>query len=315
MDLDDTRPNPVPAEFEKDAIPKGKRRHGCVLTALTGLLILLLPVFLVGLYLVVYLVFSPAPMNVLILGVDARAGEGYLTRTDSVMVMGVQPSGLDVNLLSIPRDLYVDTPGYGLQRVNTVNVLGEQDALGSGARLAADAIAQSFSIRVDHTMRINFDGFIGIVDALGGIDVEVPSLLIDYEYPTENYGTMTVRFEPGWQHLDGWQALAYARTRHADDDYRRAARQQQVLMGIAQALLKPQNWPRIPAAANAFFQSVDTDMTLLDLLAIAPPLVFDGATGAFQRVVIDRDLIQRSPEGYAIPNYAALGPWLDAYLR
>lgn len=295
--------------------PRPARRSGCVLALMGGVLLLLLPVFVTGLFLVFYLFFPPAPMNVLLLGMDARQGEGFLTRTDSVMVMGVQPGGLDINLLSIPRDLYVDTPGYGLQRVNTVNVLGEQDELGSGGQLALSAIENSFTISLDHYMRINFDGFIDIVDALGGIDIEVPSLLIDYQYPTEDGGVTTLRFEPGWQHMDGYHALAYARTRHADDDYRRAARQQQVLMAIAQAMLRPQNWVRIPLAVDAFYTSVDTDMTFFDLLSLGPPLVFDGATGSLQRMVIDRDLIQRSPEGYAIPDYAALSGWLDAYLR
>ncbi|MBN2471037.1 MAG: LCP family protein [Anaerolineae bacterium] len=295
--------------------PPRKRRPGCLLLLLGGLLALLVPVFLVGLFLVVYLLFPPVQMNVLLLGMDARAGEGYLTRTDSVIIMGVQPAGLDISLLSIPRDLFVDTPGYGLQRVNVVNVLGEQDQPGSGGRLAAAAVSGSFNIDVSRYVRLDFDSFTGIVDALGGIDIEVPALLIDYEYPTDDGGTTTVQFEAGWQHLDGWHALAYARTRHADDDYRRAARQQQVLMGIARAFLKPQNWPRIPSAASAFFQSVDTNLTLSDILAIGPPLFFDGATGAFQRMVIDRDFIQRSPEGYAIPDYVALGSWLDAYLR
>jgi LCP family protein required for cell wall assembly len=308
-------PPGTPARAQDSGRLRRGRRGGCVLALLVGMLVLLLPVFLAGMFLVVYLFFPPAPVNILILGLDARMGEGYLTRTDSVMVMGIRPASLNTSLMSIPRDLYVDTPGYGLQRVNTVNVLGEQDAPGSGGQLAVTAIAQSFRIKIDHYMRVNFDGFIGVIDALGGIDVEVPNLLIDYDYPTDNLGTMTVQFDPGWQHLDGWHALAYARTRHADDDYRRAARQQQVVMAIAQALLKPQNWPRIPAAAAAFSGSIDTDMSLLDLLALAPPLVFDGATGSMQRLVIDRDTIQRSPEGYAIPNYATLGAWLDAYLR
>lgn len=314
MNVDEPRLD-LAAEVSPDAPLQRSRRSGCVWGLIIGVLALLLPVFLAGLFLVVYLMFPPAPMNVLLLGMDARTGEGFLTRTDSVMVMGVRPAGLDIGLLSIPRDLYVETPGYGLQRVNTVNVLGEQDAPGSGGQLALTAVADSFSIPLDHYMRINFDGFIGTIDALGGIDVEVPALLIDYLYPTEDGGTTTLRFEAGWQQMDGWHALAYARTRHADDDYRRAERQQQVLMGIAKAILKPQNWLRIPMATDAFFRTVDTDMTVLDVVTLAPPLVFDGATGSLQRLVIDRDLIQRSPEGYAIPDYAALGTWLDAYIR
>jgi len=313
---EDTRPNPAAEsqpEGAQDARPP--RRRGCLWLFLGGVLIALLPVFLSGLYILLYLLFPPPALNVLVLGLDARAGEGFVARTDSVMMMGVQPAELDVSLLSIPRDLFVDTPGYGLQRINTVNVLGEQDQPGSGARLAMQAVAQSFHIPVDRYMRINFDGFIAVVDALGGIDIEVPSLLIDYDYPTEDLGTMMIQFDPGWQHMDGERALAYARTRHADDDYRRAERQQQVMIALTQALVKPENWPRLPAAASAFFQAVDTDLTLVDLLALAPALVLDGVVGSIDRLVIDRDLIQHSPEGYAIPNYAALDAWLSANLR
>ncbi|NPV68561.1 MAG: LCP family protein [Anaerolineae bacterium] len=313
---EDTRPNPaLEAEPSAAAHPRPAARRGCLWLLLGGVFMALLPVFLSGLYILLYLLFPPPALNVLVLGLDARAGEGFVTRTDSVMVMGVQPARLDVSLLSIPRDLFIETPGYGLQRINTVNVLGEQDQPGSGARLAAQAVAQSFHIPVDRYLRVNFDGFIALVDALGGIDVEVPSLLIDYAYPTDDFGTTTVQFEPGWQHMDGWQALAYARTRHADDDYRRAARQQQLMVALAQAVVRPGNWPRLPAAAAAFFQSVDTDLTPLDLLALAPTLVLDGAVGSIDRLVIDRDLIQRSPEGYAIPNYAALDGWLSTNLR
>lgn len=262
-----------------------------------------------------YLIFPPGAFNVVVLGVDARSGEGYLTRTDSVMVMGIRPATLDVNLLSIPRDLFIDAPNYGLQRINTINVLGEQDEPGNGAALVQAAIAGSFHIEADSYMRINFDGFTEIVDALGGIDVEVPSLLIDYQYPTANYGTTTIRFEPGWEHMDGERALAYARTRHADDDYRRAERQQQIMAAIARAMLRPANWPRLPAAIGAFFKSVDTNMNLLDVLVMGPPLLLDGATGNMNRLVIDRSLIQASPQGYAIPNYAALNTWVDDNLR
>ncbi len=314
---EDTRPNfATGSGLVHGQVVRQAPRRGCVVwLVLAGVLVALLPVFLSGLYILLYLLFPPAAMNVLLLGLDARAGEGFVTRTDSIIIMGVQPAKLDVSLLSIPRDLFVDTPGYGLQRINTINVLGEQDQAGSGARLAAQAIAQSFGIPLDRYIRINFDGFIAVVDALGGIDVEVPSLLIDYAYPTDDFGTTTIQFEPGWQRMNGERALAYARTRHADDDYRRAARQQQVMVALTQALVKPENWPRLPAAVAAFFRAVDTNMTPLDLLALAPALVLDGAVGSIDRLVIDRDLIQRSPEGYAIPNYAALDAWLSAKLR
>jgi LCP family protein required for cell wall assembly len=282
---------------------------------LGAVLALLLPVFLVGVGMVLYLIFPPQPTNILLLGMDARDGEGFLTRTDSIMLIHIEPGSMDASLMSIPRDLYIQTPGYGLQRINTINVLGEQDDPGNGAALVVTAVGDSFNIEVDHYMRVNFDSFTAIIDALGGIDVEVPSLLIDYQYPTDDYGTTTLRFEPGWQHMDGERALAYARTRHADDDYRRAARQQQVLTAIARTLFNPLNWPRVPGALIAFGDAVDTDMNLIDLALIAPPLVLDGTGGQIDRLVIERDMILRSPEGYAIPDYAGLAAWLDDNLR
>lgn len=274
---------------------------------------LVLPIFVIGMGLLMYLLVPPAPLDILVLGVDARQGEGFGTRTDSIMLLGVHPVTLQVALLSIPRDIFIETPDYGLQRVNTINVLGEQDANWTGPGLLQAAIATSLSVQPDRYVRINFDGFTALVDALGGVDIEVPYRIVDYQYPTEDLGTTTIVFEAGWQHMDGNTALAYARTRHADDDYRRAERQQQVLAAILRAMIKPANWPRLPAAVHAFSAAMDTDMSLVDVLFIAPPLLLDGATGEMDRLVIDRDLILRTASGNAVPNLAVIAPWLEAH--
>ena len=266
----------------------------------------MLPVFCCGLGFVAYLVFPPPPLDVLIMGVDARSGEGYVTRTDSVMLAGLQPSRVRVSLLSIPRDLFISVPGYGEQRINTVNVLGEMNTPGSGPGLLAQGIAQSFGIQPDRYVRLNFQAFTGLIDAVGGIDVDVPRTIVDYQYPTENYGTIEVRFEPGQQHMNGERALQYARTRHADDDYQRAARQQQVLTALSLKLLNPLTWPRVAVVLNS---SVDTDLTLIDLITQAPTILLNA--GRFERLVIDRDYISASASGNAVPNYAALSDWLE----
>ncbi|MFC1959938.1 LCP family protein [Chloroflexota bacterium] len=290
-------------------------RNGCLGLLLGSVLLLMLPVFLVGMLLVVYLLFPPPQQNVIILGLDARPGEGYTTRTDAIMLMGVQPAELRAGLLSIPRDLYLTVPGYGLQRANAVNVLGEMEEAGRGATLIQEAITSSFGVIADHYARINFAAFIALVDALGGIDIDVPRQIVDYQYPTADYGTTTLRFEPGVEHMDGERALAYARTRHADDDYRRAERQQQVITAIGQAMMNPANWPRIPAVVTAFVEAVDTDMSVGELLLLAPPVVLSTTTGSLDQIVIDRDYILLSSGGQAVPNYTALAPWVDANLR
>ncbi len=278
-----------------------------------GLLALVIPIFLLGMGMLLYLLFPPGPVDVLVLGVDARQGEGFVTRTDSIMLLGLRPASLQAALLSIPRDIFIETPGYGLQRINTINVLGEQDANWTGPGLVQAAVAASFEVQPDRYMRINFDGFTALIDALGGIDIEVPSRIVDYQYPTENLGTTTIIFEAGWQHMDGDQALAYARTRHADDDYRRAGRQQQVLVAVVQAMIKPANWLRLPATVQAYTAAVDTDMSLYDMLIVAPPLLLAGASGQIDRLVLDRDLILRTASGNAVPNFPVIAPWLDSH--
>lgn len=293
----------------------GKLRGGLLWALLGSALVLVLPLFLVGAGLLVYLIFPPAPLDLVILGVDARAGEGYLTRTDSVMVMGVSPANLNVSLLSIPRDIFINTPGYGLQRINTINVLGEQDQAGSGGMLVQQALASSFPMQPDRYMRVNFDGFKELIDALGGITIDVPRRIVDYEYPTDDFGTTTMIFEEGRQVMDGERALAYARTRHADDDYRRAERQQQVLFAIFRASLNPLNWPRVPVATGTFFQHIDTNMSLWDMLAIAPPVLLDGASGGIDKMVITRDLLQYTANGNALPNYELLNPWVEDHFH
>lgn len=298
-----TRPPPQPPPRPRRSAP----RRGCASRwPLILFLLLMLPVFCCGLTLVAYIAFPPPPLDVLVLGMDARPGEGFATRTDSVMLVGLQPSSIRVSLLSIPRDLFVQVPGYGEQRVNAVNVLGEMDVPGTGAELASQAIAASFDIQPDRYIRLNFQSFVELVDTVGGVTVDVERAIVDYQYPTADYGTIEVRFDAGSQHLNGERALQYARTRHADDDYQRANRQQQVLTALSLKLLNPLNWP---GALAVITRSTDTNLTVVDLISQAPTVLLNA--GRFERMVIDRDYITLSAAGNAAPDYAKLAPWLD----
>lgn len=296
-------PPPVRA-VPPHARARARSRFGCGCW-MVAFFALITPVFLCGMVFLIYMLLPPAPLDILILGVDARPGEGYVTRTDSIMLVGVNPSRLQVSLLSIPRDLFIDVPGYGLQRINTVNVLGEQQAAGNGPMLLASSIAGDFGIGVDRYVRINFDAFVQLVDAVGGISIDVPRTIIDYEYPTEDGGTTVIRFDPGVQAMDGERALAYARTRHADDDYARAGRQQQVILALSSRLINPIYWP---AALRILTGSIDTNLNFGDFVAVAPTVLVNA--GRFDQLVIDRSLIA-SQNGVAVPNYAALQPWIE----
>lgn len=256
--------------------------------------------------LVLYVVLPPPPVTVLVVGVDARPGEGNLTRTDSIMLVGFQPRGLRASALSIPRDLMIMTDDYGLQHINAIHVLGEMEDAGQGPQLLQESIALSFGINTpDRYVRLNFEAFEELIDAVGGVTIDIDRAVIDYAYPTDDFGTMTVQFDVGREHMNGERALQYARTRHSDDDYFRAGRQQQVLSALSRKLLNPLY---LPAVTSVLIRHVDTDLSPFDLLVIAPTMLLNG--GDFDRLVIDREYI-RPAQGGAVPDYGKLAPWMQ----
>lgn len=258
-----------------------------------------------------YVVFPPEPVDILILGVDARPNDSYVARTDSVMLLNVSPGNFGVSLLSIPRDVFITVPNYGEQRINVVNVLGEQEAKGQGPALVEAGIKESFGVTIENYVRLDFQAFVALIDAVGGVDIDVPKLIIDYEYPTADNNTMTIQFDPGVEHMDGTRALQYARTRHQDDDYQRAARQQQVIDALIKELANPLNIGKLPAVWRAIDEHTDTDMSAWDMLRTAPAL-FLGWPGREQRVLQREDLISMS-NGYWRPNYDIIMPWIDEH--
>jgi LCP family protein required for cell wall assembly len=260
-----------------------------------------------GITLGVYWLLPLPHIDVLVLGYDARQGEGYVARTDSILLVGINADQIKVGMLSLPRDLFVEVPNYGQQRINTINVLGEQAQTGSGAQLVIDSLNGEFDITLDRYVRLNFEAFVALVDAVGGVDIYVEKTIIDYEYPTADYGVETIQFDMGWSHMDGATALKYVRTRHADDDYARAKRQQQVTSALATKLLNPFSWQVVFGVWNTY---VSTNITLGDMLLLAPSIVMSG--GNWERLVVDRETIVAGENG-ARPNHEALAPFIQSY--
>ncbi len=209
--------------------------------------------------------------NVLLIGVDARADhpeEGV--RSDTLILARLDAAGRWVSLLSIPRDSQVELLDIGTTKVNVAYGQGyarAEELYGpstspeqGGMALAAQTVEQLLNLRrhgmrVDYTAQVNFDGFAEVIDALGGISVDVPTAIVDDEYPTPDFGTMRVEFAPGPQRMDGARALIYARTRHADSDFGRAERQQQVLRAILHEF-QAKSWPGQVAAVPALLGAV-----------------------------------------------------------
>lgn len=251
-----------------------------------------------------FLVFPPPPMDVLIVGMDSRGNEGAVARTDSIMVVNLNADKVSTSILSIPRGLFVNVPNYGSQMINTANFLGEANQSGTGMSLLSQTIQQNFNIQVDRYVRMDFAGFEALVDAVGGVDINVPYVVEDYNYPTADYGTIHIRFEPGWQYMDGERALIYARTRHGDDDYRRAERQQQVATAFVSRAANPLTWASLLAALN---RSVETNLSIWDMMTIAPTSIL--GIGRADQLVINRDYILAGANG-PIPDYTRIAPFI-----
>lgn len=262
-----------------------------------------------------YVVVPPPTTNILILGVDTRDDSGEtadIARTDSIMIMSVNPSSRKVSLMSIPRDLFIDTPNYGYLRVNTVIREAELANEGTGVTELTTALENTFGIQIDHYVRLNFEAFVDVVDAVGGLKIDVKEQIKDYDYPTEDYGTMYVEFEVGEQKMDGDTALIYARTRHSDDDYHRAARQQQVVSALMGKLTNPFYIYRWPAVIVAVLDNLETDMHLGNMISILPGIGLYGRNP--DRFVIEREYLMDSG-GYATPNVEAMQSWVDEHMK
>jgi LCP family protein required for cell wall assembly len=274
----------------------------------------------VALAVALYMLFPPPRTNVLLLGVDSRPGEGYVTRSDTIMLVTVDSGQPYVGMLSIPRDLYVDVPGHGYTRINAAHTYGESAAPGGGPRLVAQAIADNFGVPVHRTVRLNFQGFVAIVDAAGGVDIDVAFPITDTAYPTDDYGITTIHFDPGTQHMDGERALQYARTRHSSNDFKRAERQQQVVQALIRKLANPVNWWRLPMVYSAFSANVETDLTPIEAALLAPAVLRVGPDD-FERRVLSREnsmVVNANVPGdpYLLaPNWPVVNPLVDEMFR
>ncbi len=212
-------------------------------------------------------------VNILLMGIDRRPGEPFVSRTDSMMIISIDPVGMSASILSVPRDLYVVIPGRGRDRINTAFVYGASgNNPAGGAALAMQTVQYNLGVPINHYVLVDFSAVIQGIDTLGGIDVNVPFTINDPTYPSMNYGYDPLFIPAGYQHLDGELALKYARTRHVDNDFGRAQRQQQVILaardkavslGISGLLSKA------PILYQQLEQGIRTDLTLDQIVSLA----------------------------------------------
>jgi LCP family protein required for cell wall assembly len=234
-------------------------------------------------------------INVLLVGIDRRGGTGWGYRSDTIIIVTVDPINNTAGMLSIPRDLQVAIPGNGEDRINTANVWGyEYEYPGGGPALMKRTIETNFGVPIDYYVMVDFDAFVQIIDTLGGIEVDVPKELHDTKYPDpkpeDPHGFTTIHFNPGLQSMDGTRALQYARSRMSTDDFDRAKRQQSILLAIRDRALNLDLLPKLPTLAATMANNVKTDMSMEEMVALAR-LAPQIDTGNIDQVVLEKPLV------------------------
>ena len=288
------RPSPKPPRAPGER-PRGRRRWGLwIALGLAGLVFLLVVWSVLG-----YLSFSSGvekandrlprrataalarhdgsllsdPATILVVGTDGgkAPGRGDARRSDSLLLLRTDPGTHRLSYLSIPRDLRVEIPGYGTSKVNAANQVG-------GPALTIETVRTLTGLPVHHVVVVDFDGFRELIDALGGIDVDVPRPILSNRFdcpytPAKCREWEGWRFEKGVQHMDGRRALVYSRIRTnrldpSDTDVSRGGRQQDVAEAVGDEIASFSTFLRLPFAGDSLAAPLATDLSAWELLQL-----------------------------------------------
>ena len=249
---------------------------------------------------------------IMIMGVDKRKDD--VGRSDTLMIATVDPRLDQATLLSIPRDTRVKIRGRGYDKINAAFAYG-------GVELTESTVENFLGIDIDHYIAVDTNSFVKIIDAIGGVDINVEKRMF-YEDPWDDNGGLVIDLYPGKQHMDGKTAVTYVRYRDSEGDIGRVKRQQAFMAACMDKVTSPEIVPRIPKIVREVIDAVETDMSLRQLLETA------GALKAAAQNGLETDMVPGYPLyiddiSYWIPDVEllrisvadALGIHVDPYLR
>jgi LCP family protein required for cell wall assembly len=275
-----------------DAFMRPRRRSCCLSLPLFFFLFAFFG--LLGVYL-----FAPLRTNLLILGIDYSPNNDAVGRSDTIILATFIPFKPYVGMLSIPRDLWVTIPGYGENRINTAHFFAEARQPGSGPLATINTIQQDFGVSDHYFLRIRFEGFKDVVNAMGGVDVVLDEPMAGYP--------------AGQHHLTGNKALAFARSRMGADDFYRMEQGQIVIKSAFRQMLNPLMWPRLPGVLAALSRSIDTNVPIWQWPRLGLALLRLGPAGIDSRT-ITREMVTPflTDQGadVLLPNWDRINPVL-----
>lgn len=198
-------------------------------------------------------------IQVMILGVDSRKDD--VGRSDTMMVAALDTVKGKAALLSVPRDTRVSIEGHGYEKINHAYAYG-------GHTMSQKSVESLLGVAIDHYIIINTTAFERIIDAMGGVDIDVEKRMY-YEDPWDDNGGLVIDLYPGAQHMDGKKAIQYVRYRDGEGDIGRIGRQQKFVKACLSKLISAEMLPKLPNFINEVSSAIKTDMSVPELLRFA----------------------------------------------
>ncbi len=234
---------------------------------------------------------GPEPVNVLLMGVDGRDSlAGDIPRSDTMLVASLDPVRKTIHMFSIMRDTYTDIPGFGKQRINT--------AITHGPNTAMEAVGGLLGIPIQYYVYTDFQGFIALVDSVGGVDFNVEK---DMKYLSAADGPeYDIDLKAGMQHLDGRSALQYVRFRHDRlSDFSRTGRQREFLKAVADKLKSNTSIMKLPDILEQVNPYIDTNLSVGDMWKLAS-VAYDSQIGGSEQIPPNPLLREETIKGAAV---------------
>lgn len=234
-------------------------------------------------------------INILVLGVDERADD--VGRSDTSFVVTLDTEAKKITVFSVPRDSRVKIAGHGWDKVNHAFAFG-------GLSLSKSTIENLLGVPIDYTVTVDFKGFVRMIDAMGGITIDVEKRM-RYSDPYDDDGGLVIDLYPGVQRLSGKEAIKYVRYRDEEGDIGRVTRQQKFLKAVLKELASPQTVVRLPELAKEFYGAVKTDMPLSKIIKLLP-MVQEAASNGMATATVPGTPLWIKEVSYWQPNIAEL---------
>ncbi|MBQ9478078.1 MAG: LCP family protein [Selenomonadaceae bacterium] len=236
--------------------------------------------------------------TIMLMGVDQRKDD--VGRSDTLMVVSLDAKNDQVSLLSIPRDTRVKIKKHGFDKINAAYAYG-------GHKLTQSTVENFLGVNIDHYVIVDTSSFSKIIDAVGGVDIDVEKRM-EYEDPWDDNGGLVIDLKPGMQHMDGATAITYVRYRDEEGDAGRVRRQQKFMRACADKLSSPSIVTKLPDVINEARRAVKTDLSVGEMISIAAVLKnADDVEGGLKTGIVPGRWLYIDGVSYLVPNIERLG--------